>query len=68
MKGLELTLDGVKYFVTAKADTCGHVDLNLYLGSMRGNVIYTEVIPPMDVNKFDVKKAKKFILRSFEKK
>jgi len=64
MKGLEVNLDGVKYFVTVEAQLCEHVDLVLYLNTMRSKPIYTETIPPMDVNKFDMKKAKQFIKRA----
>lgn len=66
MTGIEVNMDGVKYYVTAKRQVCGLVDIMLYLETMRGNPIYTEVkdLTDEDLRKFDKRKAKKFIKRA----
>lgn len=60
MKAIEVNMDGIKYFVKVSS-----VGIFLYLNTLRSDYIYKEH-GKYDVNKFDLRKAKKFIKRAFE--
>lgn len=61
MKCLEISVDGIKYFVTVEM-----TEVKLYVNTIRSKSIYSES-GAIDVLKFDRKKAKKFINRALAK-
>lgn len=68
MKGIEVEMDGIKYFVkvTTKKIYDEFILIELFINTFNSKCIYWEhdyVNPELSFNK---KMAKKFILRSFE--